>query len=678
MASTDATAIPVKNQAYRVTFPIFDADGDLVTGATGLDSEVSKDGGTFADCTNEATEIATSSGMYFLDLTSTEMNADTVAVIVKTSSSGAKTTPLVIYPQEGADLKVSVTHWNGTAVASPHTAGYPIVTVKDGTGTGEIDTTSGGVLVAALANNSITAASIASDAITAAKIADGAIDAATFAAGAIDASAIATDAIGSAEISAAAVTKIQSGLSTYAGGDTSGTTTLLSRLTSTRAGLLDNLDAAISTRLATAGYTSPPSAATIAAAVWDYLTSAATTVGSLGKLLVDNLNATISSRLASASYTAPLDAAGVRSAVGLASANLDTQLTTIDDFLDTEVAAIKAKTDNLPSDPADASDIAGAFSTVNTTLSTIAGYVDTEVAAIKAVTDQLADTLEDSGGGAYIFTSAALAQAPGGLTVQEIVDGVWDEPLADHLDSGTTGAGVNAAGSAGDPWATSLPGAYGAGTAGKIVGDNINATVGSRATQTSVDTIDDFLDTEVAAIKAKTDNLPTDPADQSAVEAAITAAASPLATASALSTVSGLVDDLETRLTATRAGYLDNLSAGAVATQTSVNTIDDFLDTEIADIKAKTDLIPASPAAVGSAMTLSNAGIDAIFDRTDGVETGYTLRQALRIMAAALAGELSGAATTTITIRNITDTKARITATVDADGNRSAVSLDAS
>lgn len=40
-------------------------------------------------------------------------------------------------------------------------------------------------------------------------------------------------------------------------------------------------------------------------AIWDALTSALTTVGSIGKLLVDNINATISSRLASASYTAP-------------------------------------------------------------------------------------------------------------------------------------------------------------------------------------------------------------------------------------------------------------------------------------------------------------------------------------------------------------------------------------
>ena len=203
MASTDALPIPRKNTAYRAVFPILDADGDLVTGAAGLDSEVSKDQGTFADCTNEATEIATSSGMYYLDLTSTEMNADCVAVIVKTSTSGAKTTCLVLYPQETGDIKVdvtsfggtagtfasgipdvnatkiggtsqtgrdlgasvllssgtgtgqvslssgvidaSVTKWNGTGVATPDTAGYPKVTIKSGTGTGELNLSSGGV-----------------------------------------------------------------------------------------------------------------------------------------------------------------------------------------------------------------------------------------------------------------------------------------------------------------------------------------------------------------------------------------------------------------------------------------------------------------------------------------------------------------------------------------------------
>jgi hypothetical protein len=113
MASTDAIPIPKKNVAYRVSFPIFDADGDLVSGAATLDSEISKDGGTFADVTAEATEIATSSGMYFLDLTATEMDADTVAIIVKTSTAGAKTTPIVLYPEEAGDIRCDVTQLGG-------------------------------------------------------------------------------------------------------------------------------------------------------------------------------------------------------------------------------------------------------------------------------------------------------------------------------------------------------------------------------------------------------------------------------------------------------------------------------------------------------------------------------------------------------------------------------------
>ena len=41
--------------------------------------------------------------------------------------------------------EIDVTHWNGTAIPGVDTAGYPKVTVKDGTGTGEIDTASGRV-----------------------------------------------------------------------------------------------------------------------------------------------------------------------------------------------------------------------------------------------------------------------------------------------------------------------------------------------------------------------------------------------------------------------------------------------------------------------------------------------------------------------------------------------------
>lgn len=106
------------------------------------------------------------------------------------------------------------------------------------------------------------------------------------------------------------------------------------------------------------------------------------------------------------------------------------------------------------------------------------------------------------------LTAAGIAADAGA----EIADAVWDEAIAGHAGAGSTGEALAAAGAAGDPWITALPGAYGAGTAGKIIGDNINATISSRASQTSLDTVDDFLDTEVAAIKAKTDNLPAAPA----------------------------------------------------------------------------------------------------------------------------------------------------------------------
>jgi hypothetical protein len=71
---------------------------------------------------------------------------------------------------------------------------------------------------------------------------------------------------------------------------------------------------------------------------------------------------------------------------------------------------------------------------------------------------------------------------------------------------------------------------------------------------------------------------------------------------------------------------------------------------------------------------LSATGVDDVLDEV--VEGTITFRQMLRLFGAALGGELSGAATTTIVIRNASDSKTVITATCDSDGNRSAVTLD--
>src|SRR6266540_654078 len=70
------------------------------------------------------------------------------------------------------------------------------------------------------------------------------------------------------------------------------------------------------------------------------------------------------------------------------------------------------------------------------------------------------------------------------------------------------------------------------------------------------------------------------------------------------------------------------------------------------------------------ANALAASAVDEILD--DTLEGTMTVRQALRIILSAVAGKLSGAATTNVLIRDIGDTKNRIDATVDAAGDRTA------
>jgi len=77
--------------------------------------------------------------------------------------------------------------------------------------------------------------------------------------------------------------------------------------------------------------------------------------------------------------------------------------------------------------------------------------------------------------------------------------------------------------------------------------------------------------------------------------------------------------------------------------------------------------------AIGASELAADA-VDEILDDTIGDGT-ITVRQALRILVAGMSAKLSGAATTTITIRNVADTADVIVATVDADGNRSATTV---
>ena len=58
------------------------------------------------------------------------------------------------------------------------------------------------------------------------------------------------------------------------------------------------------------------------------------------------------------------------------------------------------------------------------------------------------------------------------------------------------------------------------------------------------------------------------------------------------------------------------------------------------------------------------------------VESTLDVKEVLRIVLAALAGKVSGGGTPTIKFRDAADALDRITATVDANGNRSAISLN--
>lgn len=158
-----------------------------------------------------------------------------------------------------------------------------------------------------------------------------------------------------------------------------------------------------------------------------------------------------------------------------------------------------------------------------------------------------------------------------------------------------------------------------------------------------------------------------------------------------------LVQILSTALTETVGGYLAAAFkklfdvVTPVLTAASVNQTGDAYgrvgaagagltalgDTRIANL----DAAVTSRAVTGDAMALTpgerNSVADALLDRVNAIETSFTVRQSLRILSAALAGKLSGAAGTTVTIRNVGDSKDRVVATVDSSGNRTSITLDA-
>jgi hypothetical protein len=92
------------------------------------------------------------------------------------------------------------------------------------------------------------------------------------------------------------------------------------------------------------------------------------------------------------------------------------------------------------------------------------------------------------------------------------------------------------------------------------------------------------------------------------------------------------------------------------------------------DVQSSAPAVNATQFAGTAYATALAAEVDAVWDEV--VDGTTTARQSVRLQNSALAGKASGLATTTAVYRDLADTKDRLTATVDASGNRTAITRD--
>jgi hypothetical protein len=230
----------------------------------------------------------------------------------------------------------------------------------------------------------------------------------------------------------------------------------------------------------------------------------------------------------------------------------------------------------------------------------------------------------------------------------------------------------------------------------------------------------------VTGTLANTDNANNFKADVSnlALEATLTAIKGSGWSNETLKAIKEYVDELESRLTAVRAGYLDKLTKldANVSSRLATSGYTAPDNANILNIKAKTDNLPTSPAATGDAMTLTAAYdhakddvltplgvvdsvVDAIKLKTDNIPANpatageytaslaaiqsdvsgipdailtkaivdtLTVEQVLKVLAAVETGITTGGGTDTIVYTGKDGTEIRLTG-VDEDGNRTAV-----
>lgn len=259
-----------------------------------------------------------------------------------------------------------------------------------------------------------------------------------------------------------------------------------------------------------------------------------------------------------------------------------------------------------------------------------AGYVGVDWGQVANKTTSNALT------GTTISTSQVVASVTAGVTLAAgAIQAVWDA-----LTSALTTAG----------------------SIGKLLVDNVNATISSRmATYTQPS---GFLAATFPTTVASPTNITagtittvtnlTNAATAGDFTATMKTSIGTAVAASAVASVTGNVGGNVT-------GSVGSVATGGI-------TAASIASNAITSAKIATD-------AIGAAQLAADA-VDEIWDEV--MEGSTSARQSLRLANSANGGILSGAATTTVDIRDLADTKNRVVATVDANGNRSAVTLDLS
>ena len=230
------------------------------------------------------------------------------------------------------------------------------------------------------------------------------------------------------------------------------------------------------------------------------------------------------------------------------------------------------------------------------------------------------------------------------LTEAGIADAVWDELVTGH----------DGAGKAGQQLWTDIDAILA--DTNELQGDDVPGLIATA--QTDLDTI-----TGANGVNITDDAITASKYDQST--------AFPLADSNgtALTEAGGDGDHL-----VEAGGDGDQLTAIDLPNQT-MDIIGDITGNISGSVGTVTALGAQAKLDVNVECDQANTDYDAL-KMTDAIEGTYDVQEALRLILSVLVGKVDGGGTTTVTFRDTGDGTNRVVATVDANGNRTAVTLD--